>query len=492
MGVLSILDREDLKVIYELVMKLKKKSDYGFGMINLLKQQLENLEILMMLTQQKSDHEEKKGFVNQWTLHLLAGYELTTPELMANCLGDDASKQGRIDIGDINTDAEITLIDETQGRINDIIADEDITLIPKLIIKLLKMTIKAHSDPVNKDLQWIIPWLPRYQKKYIRKFKHIDIRYYFIKEQGENGVVELHFVRREYQLADIFTKALGRERLDFVINKLGMRSMSPETLKRLAKEEEKIMSQEEIQQAAHEETWVPKADRVKIGTTNMRIDPTTTQKEETYQIFLDIKNTTFYKAFLASADVPKIYMQQLWFTVTKIKNTNYYEFKLANKECQFDVEVFRKALDICPRVQGKDFIVPPSEEELLTFLIVLGYKGELTHMPQMLIDHMHQPWRTLASIINKCLSGRQLAMTDFVDLEIGEDFQDGLIPPKKSRGKGSQGKKSDVTPKPTSVKVFDESDLEPTRRQTGSRRMSKKKVLIFADDNIILEPDVAL
>ncbi|GJZ79735.1 hypothetical protein Tco_0644572, partial [Tanacetum coccineum] len=44
-------------------------------------------------------------------------------------LGDDASKQGRIDIGDINTDAAITLIDETQGRINDIIADEDITLI---------------------------------------------------------------------------------------------------------------------------------------------------------------------------------------------------------------------------------------------------------------------------------------------------------------------------------------------------------------------------
>ncbi|GJV09468.1 hypothetical protein Tco_1347124 [Tanacetum coccineum] len=59
--------------------------------------------------------------------------------LKRSSLGDDASKQGRIDIGDINTDAEITLIDETQGRINDIIADEDITLIPKLIIKLLKI-----------------------------------------------------------------------------------------------------------------------------------------------------------------------------------------------------------------------------------------------------------------------------------------------------------------------------------------------------------------
>ncbi|GJZ16831.1 hypothetical protein Tco_0552954 [Tanacetum coccineum] len=54
-------------------------------------------------------------------------------------LGDDASKQGRIDIGDIDTNAEITLIDETYGRINDIVADEDITLIPKLIIKQLKM-----------------------------------------------------------------------------------------------------------------------------------------------------------------------------------------------------------------------------------------------------------------------------------------------------------------------------------------------------------------
>ncbi|GKE97193.1 hypothetical protein Tco_1582048 [Tanacetum coccineum] len=67
--------------------------------------------------------------------------------------------------------------------------------------------------------------------------KHIDIRYHFIKEQLENGVVELYFVRTEYQLEDIFTKALGRERLDFLINKLGMRSMSPETLKSLADEE---------------------------------------------------------------------------------------------------------------------------------------------------------------------------------------------------------------------------------------------------------------
>ncbi|GJV97474.1 hypothetical protein Tco_1549051 [Tanacetum coccineum] len=64
--------------------------------------------------------------------------------------------------------------------------------------------------------------------------KHIDIRYHFIKEQVENRVVELYFIRTDYQLANIFTKALGRERRAFLIDKLRMKSMSPETLKRLA------------------------------------------------------------------------------------------------------------------------------------------------------------------------------------------------------------------------------------------------------------------
>ncbi|GJT90640.1 hypothetical protein Tco_1079485 [Tanacetum coccineum] len=68
--------------------------------------------------------------------------------------------------------------------------------------------------------------------------KHIDIRYHFIKEQVENGIVELYFFRMEYQLADIFTKALCRERIEFLIDKLGMRSFTPETLKELAYEAE--------------------------------------------------------------------------------------------------------------------------------------------------------------------------------------------------------------------------------------------------------------
>ncbi|GKE89422.1 hypothetical protein Tco_1566897 [Tanacetum coccineum] len=66
--------------------------------------------------------------------------------------------------------------------------------------------------------------------------KHIDVHYHFVKEQVENGIVKLYFVRTEYQLADIFTKPLPRDRFNFLIEKLGMRSMSPKMLKRLSKE----------------------------------------------------------------------------------------------------------------------------------------------------------------------------------------------------------------------------------------------------------------
>nr|GEU52684.1 retrovirus-related Pol polyprotein from transposon TNT 1-94 [Tanacetum cinerariifolium] len=64
--------------------------------------------------------------------------------------------------------------------------------------------------------------------------KHIDIRYHFIKEQVESGVVDIYFVSTKYQLADIFTKALCRERIEFFNDKLRMRSF--ETLKELANE----------------------------------------------------------------------------------------------------------------------------------------------------------------------------------------------------------------------------------------------------------------
>ncbi|GJZ10257.1 integrase, catalytic region, zinc finger, CCHC-type containing protein [Tanacetum coccineum] len=50
--------------------------------------------------------------------------------------------------------------------------------------------------------------------------KHTDIRYHFIKEHVEKGTVELYFVGTEYQLADLFTKALPKERFEYLVHRI--------------------------------------------------------------------------------------------------------------------------------------------------------------------------------------------------------------------------------------------------------------------------------
>ncbi|GJT31732.1 hypothetical protein Tco_0922151 [Tanacetum coccineum] len=50
--------------------------------------------------------------------------------------------------------------------------------------------------------------------------KHIHTRYHFIKEHVENGIIELYFVRTEYQLADMFTKALPEDRFQYLVRRI--------------------------------------------------------------------------------------------------------------------------------------------------------------------------------------------------------------------------------------------------------------------------------
>nr|GEU58985.1 hypothetical protein [Tanacetum cinerariifolium] len=65
--------------------------------------------------------------------------------------------------------------------------------------------------------------------------KHIVVHYHFIKEHMEKGTIELYFVKTNYQLADIFTKALPVDRFNYLVRHLGMRSLSPREHDRLAK-----------------------------------------------------------------------------------------------------------------------------------------------------------------------------------------------------------------------------------------------------------------
>ncbi|GJY87827.1 hypothetical protein Tco_0502455 [Tanacetum coccineum] len=53
---------------------------------------------------------------------------------------------------------------------------------------------------------------------------------YAIIEMVENGIIELYFVRTEYQLADMFTKALSEDRFQYLVRRIGMRCLTPAEL----------------------------------------------------------------------------------------------------------------------------------------------------------------------------------------------------------------------------------------------------------------------
>nr|GEU38522.1 retrovirus-related Pol polyprotein from transposon TNT 1-94 [Tanacetum cinerariifolium] len=57
--------------------------------------------------------------------------------------------------------------------------------------------------------------------------KHIAVHYHFIMEHVEKGTIELYFVKTDYQVADLFTKALLVDRFNYLVRRLGMRSLSP-------------------------------------------------------------------------------------------------------------------------------------------------------------------------------------------------------------------------------------------------------------------------
>nr|GEX47263.1 integrase, catalytic region, zinc finger, CCHC-type, peptidase aspartic, catalytic [Tanacetum cinerariifolium] len=97
-----------------------------------------------------------------------------------------------------------------------------------------------YLTPSRPDLQFAICMCSRYQARPIEKHLHADslIALTAFADADHAGCQDTRRRTSEYQLADLFTKALGREIIEFLINKLGMRSFTPETLKQLTDEVE--------------------------------------------------------------------------------------------------------------------------------------------------------------------------------------------------------------------------------------------------------------
>ncbi|GJT45119.1 hypothetical protein Tco_0953834 [Tanacetum coccineum] len=157
-------------------------------------------------------------------------------------------------------------------------------------------------------------------------------------------------------------------------------------------------------QIALDDALVAPADRLKIGKCNLRLSSDVTSKEATLQVVYDVlKLTPFYKAFQVTADAPEIYMQEFW--ASAYVHNRSVRFKMNNKKHIIGLEQFRDILQICPKVGNKKFVEPPLEKEILIFLASLGHSGDIRKITDVNVNKLHQPWRSFAAVINKCLSG---------------------------------------------------------------------------------------
>ncbi|GJT87744.1 hypothetical protein Tco_1069461 [Tanacetum coccineum] len=142
------------------------------------------------------------------------------------------------------------------------------------------------------------------------------------------------------------------------------------------------MDTTKAQQKALDDAFVAPKNRLKIGKCNQHLSPTLKSNEPTIQVALDaLKLTPFYNAFVMNG-----------------------------KSHTANVDNFKHMLKICPKLPGQKFEDPPFEEEILPFIRDLGHTSEMKVLSDVNVNHLHQPWRSFAAIINKCLRGKTTAL----------------------------------------------------------------------------------
>ncbi|GKA86934.1 hypothetical protein Tco_0808645 [Tanacetum coccineum] len=271
------------------------------------------------------------------------------------------------------------------------------------------------------------------------------------------------------------------------------------------------MEQENIQKAALDEALVSTDDRVKIDSCNMRIDPSKKQKEATYQVVLYIlKLSPCYNAFLITADVPEINMQQFWFTITKIKNYSSYQFQLDNQKFQIGVELFREIIRISSRVPNKEYVAPPPHDALVTFLKQLVIKIDNRQTSAKRRDNM--PYPRFTKVIIHCFFSKHNSIPKRHNSFINTIKGDGILGKLKYVSEGEDKQMygmsildvmmnddiKDTEAYQTYIALSTGTELLKKGIGKGKGLMGKKDIVtpskkgsITADENIILDPDVA-
>ncbi|GKA51595.1 hypothetical protein Tco_0744791 [Tanacetum coccineum] len=183
------------------------------------------------------------------------------------------------------------------------------------------------------------------------KTKHIDIRYHFIKEHVEKGTMEIYFVGTEYQLADLFTKALPKERFEYLVHRIVI-----------------IMAQQQHANDVHPDKLCSPNKRYDLMDANKKVDLEHVQCPPKSKILTNIiKNHPLRFSIAAFSSVPWIYMAQFWHTLKEYDSKYRLRFMLDKKELSLTLDDFRTIFHL---PQGNDnnhnsFVPPPSFSDMI-------------------------------------------------------------------------------------------------------------------------------
>ncbi|GJV92090.1 hypothetical protein Tco_1539903 [Tanacetum coccineum] len=163
------------------------------------------------------------------------------------------------------------------------------------------------------------------------KTNHIDIRYHFIKEHVERGTVEIYFVGTEYQLADLFTNALPKERFEYLVHRI-VSSWATTTTSSCCSSRRIC-----VLQTSDMTLWMP----------NKKVDLENVQCPSESKILMNIiKNHPLRFSIATSASVPWLYMAQFWHTLKEDGSKHRFKFLLDRKELTLNMDDFRNNLNL--------------------------------------------------------------------------------------------------------------------------------------------------
>nr|GFC59636.1 monodehydroascorbate reductase [Tanacetum cinerariifolium] len=140
---------------------------------------------------------------------------------------------------------------------------------------------------------------------------------------------------------------------------------------------------------------------------NCYLDLEKSQGNPIYKIAVDLlKNTNFFRAFIASSTIPSIYIQQLWDTILYDKKVGCYRCQLDEQWFVLTKKTLREALQITPVNNNQAFAAPPSIDGLINFVNQLGYP-KLGVVTRTNIDYAERIWEEFTQSIHTFIEDKQ-------------------------------------------------------------------------------------